>query len=107
LRNRLIDIKRRQELLIQFTKSNYDYYMDIIRPGGLSSGLFDFESRLQNQPGLRKLLKIEEKSDINIMSLEYAHFIKSWSEGSIINDLNNILTDIDTIVGFINTEMTN
>ena len=105
LRNRLIDLKRRQELLIEFTKSNYDYYMAIIRPAGLSTGPFDFQSRLQNQPKLRKLLRIEEKYDIDILSLEYAHFIKSWSEANIIKDLNNMLNDMDIIIELINSEI--
>jgi hypothetical protein len=105
LTNRLMDLKRRQDLLLEFTKSNYDYYMDIIRPGGLALGVWDLPSRLQNQPELTKLLKIDEKMDITIMSFDYAHFIKSYSERILIQDLKNMHADIETIVELINSDL--
>jgi hypothetical protein len=105
--NRLMDLKRRQDLLLEFTKSNYDYYMDIIRPGGLTMGVWDLPSRLQNQPELTKLLKIDEKMDITIMSFDYAHFIKSYSERILIQDLKNMLADVETIIELINSNIEN
>lgn len=107
IRSRLMDLRRRQDLVLEFTKSNYDYYMDIIRPGGLALGVWDLPSRLQNQPELKKLLKTDEKMDIAIMSFDYAHFIKNYSEKILTNDFKNMLTDIETIVGLINSEMEN
>lgn len=98
LRNKLMDLKRRQDLLLEFTKSNYDYYMDIIRPGGLALGVWDLSSRLKNQPELTKLLNIEEKMDVAFMSFDYAHYIKSYSERKLIRDLKNILADIEIII---------
>ncbi len=81
--------------------------MDIIRPGGLAIGVWDFPSRLQNQPELTKLLKIDEKMDITIMSFDYAHFIKSYSERILIQDLKNMHADIETIVELINSNLKN
>ncbi len=107
LRNRLLDLKRRQELILEFTKSNYDYYMAIIRPGGLASGVWDLPSRLQNQPEFAKLLDIDNKMDIAFMSLDYAQFIKNYSESNLLRDLENMQTDIEKIIDLINSNLEN
>ena len=81
--------------------------MDIIRPGGLALGVWDLPSRLQNQPELTRLLNIDNKQDITIMSFDYAHFIKSYSEGILIKDLKIMLADIETIIELINSNIEN
>jgi hypothetical protein len=103
--NGLMDLKKRQDLIIEFTKSNYDYYMAIIRTTGLAGSIPGFEGRLKNQPELRKILNIEDKSDTIIISIEYAQFIKNYSEGNMINRLNEMLIDIDKITRQINSEL--
>lgn len=105
IRNRLMDLKKNQDLIIEFTKSNYDYYMDIIRTTGLAGSIPGFEDRLQNQPELSKMLKIENKADIIIISIEYAQFIKNYSEGKMINDLNEIFSEMTIITELINGEL--
>jgi hypothetical protein len=107
LRNRLLDLKRRQELILEFTKSNYDYYMDIIRPSGLAIGVWDLPSRLQNQPEFAKLLDIDNKMDIAFMSFDYAQFIKNYSESNLLRDLENMQTDIEKIIEIINSNIDN
>jgi len=107
LRNRLLDLKRRQELILEFTKSNYDYYMDIIRPSGLAIGVWDLPSRLQNQPEFAKLLDIDNKMDIAFMSFDYAQFIKNYSESNLLRDLENMQTDIEKIIDIINSNIDN
>ena len=107
LRNRLLDLKRRQELILEFTKSNYDYYMAIIRPGGLALGVWDLPSRLQNQPELTKLLDIDKKIDTAFMSFDYAQYIKNYSESNLLRDLENMQTDIEKIIEIINSNLEN
>ena len=105
IRNNLLDLKKRQDITIEFTESNYDYYMDIIRPTGLAGSIPGFEYMLQNQPELRKILNIEGKADVIITSIEYAQFIKNYSEGNLIDHLNEMLTAIDKIIDLINIEL--
>jgi len=105
IKNGLMDLKKRQDLIIEFTKSNYDYYMDIIRPTGLAGSIPGFEDRLKNQPDLSKILNIEDKADIIIISIEYAQFIKNYSEWNMINRLDEILTEINKITELINSEL--
>lgn len=105
LRNKIIDLKRHQELIIEFTNNNYAYYMQAIKPTGLSGSIPGFEERLNHQPELKSYLNIEEKLDVIILSIEYAMFLKIYNEGTNINEFKKMLTDIETIVELINSDL--
>ncbi|MEX1383376.1 hypothetical protein, partial [Lutibacter sp.] len=103
--NRLTELKRSQELVIEFANLNYGYYMDNINQTGLSGSIPGFEERLKNQPELKKYLKIENNSDKIILSIEYASFLKIYNERTNIKQFKTILTNIDTIIELINSDL--
>ena len=103
--NRLTELKRSQELVIEFANLNYGYYMDNISQTGLSGSIPGFEERLNNQPELKKYLKIEDNFDKIILSIEYASFLKIYNEKTNIKQFKKILTNIDTILELINSDL--
>jgi hypothetical protein len=107
VKNRLMELKRSQELVVEFANLNYSYYLNSINPAGLSGSIPGFEKRLQNQPDLRDYLKIEENSDVIILSIEFASYLKIYNEKSNIKQFNTMLINIDTIVELINADLKN
>lgn len=105
LRNKLTDLKRHQELIIEFTNNNYAYYMGAIRPTGLSGSIPGFDERLNHQPELKSYLNIEENLDKIILSIEYAMFLKIYNERTNTKEFNKMLTDIERIVELINSDL--
>jgi hypothetical protein len=103
--NRMTELKRSQELVIEFANLNYGYYMDNINQTGLSGSIPGFEKRLKNQPELKEYLKIEYNSDKIILSTEYAFFLKIYNERTNIRRFKEILTNIDTIIELINSDL--
>ncbi len=104
LRNKLTDLKRTQDLIIEFANANYAYYMDNISPTGLAGSIPGFQKRLENQPELKDYLKIENNSDKIILSIEYASFLKIYNEKTNIKQLEKILLEIEEILNLVNTE---
>jgi hypothetical protein len=103
--NRLTELKRSQELVIEFANLNYGYYMNSISQTGLSGSIPGFEERLKNQPELKEYLKIEDNFDKIILSIEYASFLKIYNEKTNIEQFKTILTNIDTIIELINSDL--
>ncbi|MFK5982313.1 MAG: DUF6090 family protein [Flavobacteriaceae bacterium] len=101
---KLTELKRSQELVIQFANLNYGYYMDNINLAGLSGSVPGFEKRLNNQPELKQFLKIEENDDKIILSIEYASFLKIYNERTNMKEFEKILTNIDVIIELINSD---
>ena len=103
--NRLTELKRSQELVIEFANLNYGYYMDNIDQTGLSGSIPGFEERLKNQPELKEYLNIENNSDKIILSIEYAQYLKIYNEKTNIKKFKDILINIDTIIDLINADL--
>jgi hypothetical protein len=103
--NRLTELKRSQELVIEFANLNYGYYMDNIDQIGLSGSIPGFEERLKNQPELKEYLNIENNSDKIILSIEYAQYLKIYNEKTNIKKFKDILINIDTIIDLINADL--
>ncbi|MBT8316891.1 MAG: hypothetical protein HKP59_04645 [Lutibacter sp.] len=103
--NRLTELKRSQELVIEFTNLNYGYYMDNIKQTGLSGSIPGFEERLKNQPELKEYLNIENNSDKIIVSIEYAQYLKIYNERTNIKQFKEILTNIEAIIELINSDI--
>jgi len=101
IRNKLNILKRDQELISEFTNNNYQYFMNSIQPTGLSGSIPGFASRLSNQPDLKEYLKIEANSDVIIRSIEYAMFLKNYTEQTNSTQLNAMLEDIESIIDLI------
>ena len=101
---KLTELKRSQELVIEFANLNYGYYMDNINLAGLSGGVPSFKKRLNNQPELNQFLKIEDNYDKIILSTEYASYLKIYNEKTNLEELKIILENIDTIVELINSD---
>ena len=102
--NRLTELKRSQELVIEFANLNYGYYMESISQTGLSGSIPGFEKRLENQPELKEYLKIEDNFDKIILSIEYASYLKIYNEKTNLKQLKIILENIDTIIELINSD---
>ena len=105
LGNKLTELKSSQDLVIEFANLNYGYYMDNINLAGLLGGIPSFNRRLNNQPELKKHLKIEENSDKIILSTEYASFLKIYNEKTNIKEFETMLTKIDWIIDQINADL--
>ena len=103
--NRLTELKRSQELAVEFANLNYGYYMNSIKPTGLSGSIPGFEERLENQPNLKEYLKIENNTDKIILSIEYASFLKTYNEKTNIKKFRTILEDIESIVELLNYDI--
>ena len=103
--NRLTELKRSQELAIEFANLNYGYYMDNISQTGISGSFPGFKERLMNQPELREYLNIENNSDKIILSIEYASYLKIYNEKTNIKQFYEILTNIDAIIELINSDL--
>ena len=102
--NRLTELKRSQELIVEFANLNYGYYMSSIQQTGLSGSIPGFEKRIENQRELKKYLKIEDNFDKIILSIEYASYLKNYNEKTNIQKLQTLLTDIDALIELIKSD---
>ncbi|MGM5471331.1 DUF6090 family protein [Flavobacteriaceae bacterium LMO-SS05] len=107
IRNRLIDLKREQDLTIKHADYTDDGKNGIIQNLNPFLGSTTLPERLTNQPKLKEFLNIDANLKELILVYEGVHRWKSISEQQSKDKLENILKEIDSIVGLINKELKN
>jgi Family of unknown function (DUF6090) len=105
IRNRLIDIRRLQNLAIKRFKSTDDGKSNLVQNLNPLLGSTSLPKRLVNQPKMREFLNIDENIKELILVYEGIHRWKSISEQEAIGRLEEMQKEIDTIVALINKEL--
>ncbi len=105
IRNRLIDLKRQQNLTTKRAEYTDDGKNGIIQNLNPLLGSTTLPKRLLNQPKLSEFLNIDKNLRELILVYEGVHRWKSVSEQESIGRLEDMLTEIDTIVTLINKEL--
>ena len=105
IRNKLIDLKRQQELMILRAKYTNDGKNSIIQNLNPLLGSTTLPNRLNSQPKMKEFLNIDKNLREIILVYEGVHRWKSISEQESINKFKDMLTEIDTIVSLINKEL--
>jgi hypothetical protein len=105
IRNKLIDLKRQQELMIIRANYTNEGKNGIIQNLNPLLGSTTLPNRLNNQPKMKEFLKIDENLREIILVYEGVHRWKSISEQESISNFKNMLTEIETIVALINKEI--
>ena len=105
IRNKLIDLKRAQDLTIKHADYTDNGKNDIIQNLNPLLGSTTLPERLKNQPKLKKFLNIEENLKELILVYEGVHRWKSISEQQSKDRLENIIKEVDAIVELINKEI--
>ena len=105
IRNRLIDLKREQELTVKHADYTDAGKNGIIQNLNPLLGSTTLPNRLTNQPKLNAFLNIDENLKELILVYEGVHRWKSVSEQQSKIKLEDILKEIDFLVGLINEEL--
>jgi len=105
IRNRLIDLKREQDLTIKHADYTDNGKNGIIQNLNPLLGSTTLPNRLTTQPKLKEFLNIDGNLKELILVYEGVHRWKSISEQQSKDKLENILKEIDTVVGLINKEL--
>jgi hypothetical protein len=105
IRNKLIDLRRSQNLTIKRFEDTDDGKNDITQRLSPLLGSTSMPDRLVNQPKMKEFLNIDKNKKELILVYEGIHRWKSISQLEAIDRLEIILKDIDTIVYQINQEL--
>ena len=105
IRNRLIDLKRQQELTMK--KANYtdEGKNGIIQRLNPLLGSTTLPKRLDQQPQLKAFLNIEQNLRELILVYEGVHRWKSISEETSMNNFKDMKLEIDRIIDLIHKEL--
>ena len=106
IRNRLIDLRRLQNLTIKRFEDTDDGKSDITQNLSLLLGSTTLPKRLANQPKMSEFLNIDQNIKELILVYEGIHRWKSISLQESRGRLKDILKEIDTIVALINKKIT-
>lgn len=105
IRNRLIDLKRLQNLTIKRFEDTDDGKSEITQNLSLLLGSTTLPKRLVNQPKIKAFLNIDENLKEVILVYEGIHRWKSISLKETKARLGEMQKDIDTIMKLINTKL--
>ena len=105
IRNRLIDLRRLQNLTIQRFEDTDDGKSDITQNISMLIGATTLPARLQKQTELAAFLNIEENLRQMILVYEGIHRWKSITEREALGRLEHMLVEIDTIKSLIDKEI--
>ena len=105
IRNKLIDLRRLQNLTIERFEDTDDGKSNISQNISLLIGSTTLPKRLINQPEMKEYLNPNEKMKAMILLYEGIHRWKSICQLEASARLENMLKDIDTIVVLINKEL--
>ena len=105
IRNKLIDLRRLQNLTIERFEDTDDGKSNISQNISLLIGSTTLPKRLINQPEMKEYLNPNEKMKEMILLYEGIHRWKSICQLEASARLENMLKDIDTIVVLINKEL--
>ncbi|WP_445383063.1 DUF6090 family protein [Robiginitalea sp. IMCC43444] len=105
IRNRLIDLRRLQNLTIQRFEDTDDGKSEITQNISLLIGSTTLPARLQEQNELAVFLNIEQNLRQMILVYEGIHRWKSITEREALGRLEHMLVEIDTIKALIDKEL--
>ncbi len=105
IRNRLIDLRRDQDLSIQYAQYTDDGKNGIIQNLNPLLGSTTLPPRLENQPKLKAFLSIDENLKELILVHEGVHRWKSISEQESKVRLEKMVKEIDTIIVLIEKDL--
>jgi hypothetical protein len=105
IRNRLIDIKRLQNEMIERNDVGMDAQIGLIQDINRYAGSTTLPKRLLNQPKISGYLNIDNNVRELILLYEGVHRWKSITISMINTLLEEMLMDIDTIIALINAEL--
>ncbi|MBT8267571.1 MAG: hypothetical protein KJP20_13575 [Bacteroidia bacterium] len=105
IRNRLLDLKRQQNLIIisaEYTDTGKNGIIQNLNP---LLGSTTLPNRIANQPKLKEFFNIDENLKELILVYEGVHRWKSISEQNTKEKLENMIKEIEIIVGLIKGEL--
>jgi hypothetical protein len=105
IRNKLIDLKRHQNLITKRAEYTDEGKNGIIQNLNPLLGSTTLPERLIKQPKLKAFFDIDKNLREMILVYEGVHRWKSVSEQTTKDRLESMLKEIDTIVGLINKEI--
>ncbi len=105
IRNRLIDLKRQQNLIIKHAEYTDNGKNGIIQNLNPLLGSTTLPNRLADQPKLKEFFNIDENLKELILVYEGVHRWKSISEQSTKERLESMLKEIDITVELIDKEL--
>jgi hypothetical protein len=105
IRNKLIDLRRFQNLTIERFEDTDNGKSDITQNVSLYIGSTTLPKRLINQAVLAEFLNLNEKMKEMILLYEGIHRWKSISQQEAVDRLVNMLKEIDTIITLIDKEL--
>ncbi len=97
IRNKLIDLRRRQQKIIIDEGLDNRGRMGIIERVSMLIGAKNLEQRLENQEELRSALNIGENTNNIILGLEAIHDWMDFSESKSIRHLKELVSEIDEV----------
>jgi len=97
IRNRLIDLRRRQQKIIVDEGLDNRGRVGIIERVSMLLGAKNLEQRLENQEELRLALNIGENTNQTILGLEAIHEWMDFSESKSIRHLKELVSEIDEV----------
>ena len=103
LRNKLLDLNRKQESLEERIKANGEIQADIIKESILAIGSVDLSSRLMKHPEIEDYFKNEINRPKSILALESNMNWKIATQESKM--FKEILSDIDNVIDMIKIEL--
>ena len=105
IRNRLIDLRRRQQKIIVDEGLDNRARMGIIERVSMLIGTKDLEKRIESQAELRAALNLGENTNQIIMGLEAIHDWMDFSESKSIRHLKELVTEIEEVESLIMQEL--
>jgi hypothetical protein len=105
IRNKLIDLKRQQNLIVRRAEYTDDGKNGILQNLNPLLGSTTLPNRLIKQPKLKAFFDIDKNLREVILVYEGVHRWKSVSEIEAKDRLEDMLKEIDTLVGLINNEL--
>lgn len=105
IRNRLIDLRRSQNLAIKRADYLDKGKNEVIQKASLLLGSMALQEQLKNIPHLKTQLGHDGRLGEIIKSFESTHVWKNLSEEATVDRLKQMQKDIEAIIGLINKEV--
>ncbi|WP_136479864.1 DUF6090 family protein [Cognatitamlana onchidii] len=107
LRNRLIDLRRSQNRIVNNSRFNNNGKNNILQKTSLLIGNFELEGRIEKQQELKSFFNLDHNRKEIILGIEAMHAWKSFSEKTTLTQLEDLLKQIAIIEDLINESIKN
>jgi hypothetical protein len=105
IRNKLIDLKRKQETTITVALKNTEGKNQLLQNATLLGGNDTLFERLKNQPEFAQKLHIEDNFPQLFLALEAVHLWKTVSAKQTLNSFQDILSENTELINLISEEL--